>query len=142
MKTSSTTSTSSVFRYYAVSLSLALLNTVLLISIFQLRTADQIIGVTRGHVAIPMESPPVTPMEELEKQLELPPTPESVRREDVERMELQTMYQDAGTADKMKRMFRTPLVHCFAFYSALYVGAEITIGGWAVSLFPLFCGIN
>jgi fucose permease len=39
-----------------------------------------------------------------------------------------------GSGDKMKRILRTPAVHAMAFYLMIYVGVEVTLGGWIVSL--------
>jgi len=42
--------------------------------------------------------------------------------------------RDAGSSgNKMKRIMKTPAVHFMAFYIMIYVGVEVTIGGWAVS---------
>jgi len=124
------------FYYYAVSLSLGLVNVTLLLLIFRLRTADQILG--KHSFGAPPRTHPVaaTPALDHEKQTavnvgcERPapnPGPEAVPGCS------EQAYHDTNTATKMRKMFSSPLLHCLALYSALYVGGEFTIGGWAVS---------
>lgn len=37
------------------------------------------------------------------------------------------------SGNKMSRIMRKPMVHTLAFYTLVYVGAEVTIGGWTVA---------
>ncbi|ODO03159.1 hypothetical protein I350_06004 [Cryptococcus amylolentus CBS 6273] len=45
--------------------------------------------------------------------------------------EVEEKKEDSGS--KMKRILKTPVVHCMAFYIVIHVGVEVTIGGWATS---------
>ncbi|WVQ81604.1 hypothetical protein IAT38_003728 [Cryptococcus sp. DSM 104549] len=95
-----------VYYYFAVSLGLAALIMVLLLVTFRLRTDDQILG-KRGSE---------------EKEVVVGSEGEDA-----------TKKQASDSGDKLKRMLKTPVVHFLGFYMVLYVGVEITIGGWATS---------
>ncbi|ORY26856.1 major facilitator superfamily domain-containing protein [Naematelia encephala] len=41
--------------------------------------------------------------------------------------------EKSASGGKMKRILTTPVVHYMAIYICIYVGVEVTIGGWAVS---------
>lgn len=95
----------SVYFYFAVSLGLALFTALTLVVVFKFRTEDQIVG-RRG---------------------------ENEREEGVEEVGAVRKEQEESSGDKMKRIMKTPAVHFLAFYTMIYVGVEVTIGGWAVS---------
>jgi len=124
------------FLYYAVSLAFGLVNVVLLLSIFRLRTAEQIVGrpvldtIPHTHLASTVATAGH------EKQIDViahaqgpmpSPDPEAPP------MCVESAAHACNTSAKMRKMFSSPLLHCLAFYSALYVGGEFTISGWAVS---------
>ncbi|WVQ81603.1 hypothetical protein IAT38_003727 [Cryptococcus sp. DSM 104549] len=94
-----------VYYYFAVSLGLALIIAVALLCTFRLRTEDQIVG-KRGQ---------------------------EEREGEEGEAEAEMTQEKSDSGDKVKRMMRTPVVHFMAFYMVIYVGVEITIGGWATS---------
>jgi fucose permease len=106
---------STVYYYFAVSLGLALFTCITLFVVFRLRTEDQIVGRREPEAIVESEAP----------------IGESVgEKRDREVQE----RRDAGSSgNKMKRIMKTPAVHFMAFYIMIYVGVEVTIGGWAVS---------
>jgi fucose permease len=106
---------STVYYYFAVSLGLALFTCITLFVVFRLRTEDQIVG---------------------RREPEAIATAEAVEGESVgEKRDREVQERrDAGSSgNKMKRIMKTPAVHFMAFYIMIYVGVEVTIGGWAVS---------
>jgi len=110
---------STVYYYFAVSLGLALFTCVALFTVFRLKTEDQVVG--RREPEVVSQTDAVVGESEGEKR----------DREVQER-------RDAGSSgNKMKRIMKTPAVHFMAFYIMIYVGVEVTIGGWAVSRFPI-----
>ncbi|WVQ76819.1 hypothetical protein IAR50_006493 [Cryptococcus sp. DSM 104548] len=104
-----------VYLYFTVSVALAAVTAAMLLGVFQLRTEDQIVG-NRTE-------------EKEEEEKELPPSETAQGTEPREPVKRQV--QDSGS--KMKRILKTPVVHCMAFYMVIYVGVEVTIGGWATS---------
>lgn len=111
---------STVYYYFAVSLGLALFTSFTLFAVFRLRTEDQIVG---------RRTPEITSADE--NVVDAPIGESSGEKRDREIQE----RRDAGSSgNKMKRIMKTPAVHFMAFYIMIYVGVEVTIGGWAVSL--------
>lgn len=128
---------SNTFFYYAVSLSFGMVNVISLLSIFHLRTAEQILGRDRIQCS-PTHVTAVLPAPDGEKQSSTLADHEAPMREaDTETPPIRGEHREVAcnSATKMRKMFSSPLLHCLAFYSALYVGGEFTIGGWVVS-FP------
>ncbi|CAK9783119.1 MFS general substrate transporter [Cutaneotrichosporon oleaginosum] len=133
-----------VYLYYAVSLGLALATTAALLLVFRLRTEDQVVG-KRAEVPVPSahETEPVDGGLQLELQRthSARPNPESDAAtaadaaadantaHSSESPELR--YEDSSA--KLKRILRKPSVWGLCFYILLYVGVEVTIGGWATS---------
>ncbi|ODN96385.1 hypothetical protein L198_04099 [Cryptococcus wingfieldii CBS 7118] len=101
-----------VYLYFTVSLGLAVLTAALVLGVFRLRTEDQIVG---------------SRQEEVEEKKEVSPT-ETVQEDGPP---VKKINQDSGS--KMKRILKTPVVHYMAFYMVIYVGVEVTIGGWATT---------
>jgi fucose permease len=111
-----------VYYYFAVSLGLALFTCLTLFVVFRLRTEDQIVG-RRESEAISSTS-----QEHEHEGINGESAGEKRDREMMERREA------GSSGNKMKRIMKTPAVHFMAFYIMIYVGVEVTIGGWAVSL--------
>ncbi|ODN75425.1 hypothetical protein L202_06576 [Cryptococcus amylolentus CBS 6039] len=101
-----------VYLYFTVSLGLAVFTAALVLGVFRLRTEDQIVGSRQEEVE---EKKEVFSSETVQK--DGPP--------------VKKINQDSGS--KMKRILKTPVVHCMAFYIVIHVGVEVTIGGWATS---------
>jgi len=113
---------STVYYYFAVSLGLALFTSFTLFAVFRLRTEDQIVG---------RRTPEITSTSGEEVETPVVAGESSGEKRDREIQE----RRDAGSSgNKMKRIMKTPAVHFMAFYIMIYVGVEVTIGGWAVSL--------
>jgi len=110
-----------VYYYFAVSLGLALFTSLALVLVFRLRTEDQVVG-RRGPDEVAAEDVVVGPTGESEG--------EKRDREMLQRREA------GSSGNKMSRIMKTPAVHFMSFYIMIYVGVEVTIGGWAVSLMP------
>jgi fucose permease len=118
---------STVYYYFAVSLGLALFTAFTLFAVFRLRTEDQIVGRRVPESTSSADSVNI-------------PTGESIgEKRDREVQE----RRDAGSSgNKMKRIMKTPAVHFMAFYIMIYVGVEVTIGGWAVSIDDVLYGLS
>ncbi|KIR42653.1 hypothetical protein I307_01001 [Cryptococcus deuterogattii 99/473] len=103
-----------VYLYFAVSLGLAIITAIALVAVFHLRTDDQIVGKREETDQDSTDSSEVPAAVNSEGQvIEKKPKHDS--------------------SSKMKRIMKTPVVHCMAFYMVIYVGVEVTIGGWATS---------
>lgn len=100
---------SRVYLYFVVSLGLGVATVVALLSVFRLRTEDQIVGQR-------LEPPETIPLESLGD-------PEGRDETLVNRKE-----QDEGSGSKFKRILRTPAVHFMAFYLAIYVSGQSVSG--------------
>jgi len=111
---------STVYYYFAVSLGLALFTSFTLFAVFRLRTEDQIVG---------RRTPEITSADE--NVVDAPIGESSGEKRD---REIQGRRDAGSSGNKMKRIMKTPAVHFMAFYIMIYVGVEVTIGGWAVSL--------
>lgn len=107
-----------VYYYFAVSLGLALFTALVLVIVFKFRTEDQIVG-RRGE-------------SESEKE-------ETTGGGEVAAVE---RGQEGSSGDKMRRIMKTPAVHFLAFYTMIYVGVEVTIGGWAVSRYSTWRSVD
>ncbi|OXG26170.1 hypothetical protein C367_02932 [Cryptococcus neoformans Ze90-1] len=103
-----------VYLYFAVSLGLAVMTVVFLVAVFRLRTDDQVVGKREEMDRKSAASSAVPTAMDSEGQLT-----EKKPKQD--------------SASKMKRIMKTPVVHYMAFYMVIYVGVEVTIGGWATS---------
>lgn len=115
-----------VYYYYAVSLGLGALTAIMLISVFRFRTDDQILGPREPEVI------------EGENAVEL--TPEATHDTDASQVEAQSPPPSprnakgaSGSGSKMKRLLRSPTMYFLSVYILIYVGVEVTIGGWATS---------
>lgn len=110
-----------VYYYFAVSLGLALFTSLALFLVFRLRTEDQVVG-RRG-------------IDETTSEEVAAPQPEPYGESSGEKRDRESKERrEAGSSgNKMKRIMKTPAVHFMAFYIMIYVGVEVTIGGWAVS---------
>ncbi|WWC87139.1 uncharacterized protein L201_002025 [Kwoniella dendrophila CBS 6074] len=97
---------SRVYLYFAVSLGLALTTVLALIAVFKLRTDDQIVG-----------------RRQVETRLD----------EDGTSREVDPNHEGGASGGKLKQILTTPVVHYMAFFMLIYVGIEVTIGGWATS---------
>ncbi|WRT64998.1 uncharacterized protein IL334_001939 [Kwoniella shivajii] len=97
---------SKVYLYFAVSLGLALLTVLALVIVFKGRTENQVVG---------------------KRQLEIRVDKSGNSRE------VDPTHEGGGSGGKMKRILSTPVVHFMAFFLLIYVGVEVTIGGWATT---------
>nr|XP_018265730.1 uncharacterized protein I303_02102 [Kwoniella dejecticola CBS 10117]OBR87888.1 hypothetical protein I303_02102 [Kwoniella dejecticola CBS 10117] len=97
---------SRVYLYFAASLGLALVTVLALVVAFRGRTETQIVG---------------------KRQLEIRYNKDGTSKE------VDPTHEGGGSGGKMKQILRTPVVHYMAFYMLIYVGVEVTIGGWATS---------
>jgi fucose permease len=130
---------SRVYLYYAVSLGLAVATTAALLLVFRLRTEDQVVGKRSAEAPTPPPEPTnehgeVLPIElQPQHHPDAPPHPEA--EAEAGRMSVSTApdlkYEDSSA--KLKRILRKPSVWGLCFYILLYVGVEVTIGGWATS---------
>ncbi|WVW78707.1 hypothetical protein I302_100667 [Kwoniella bestiolae CBS 10118] len=96
-----------VYYYFAVSLGLALATVFFLVVVFKGRTDSQIVGKRQMEIRVNNDGT-TTESDPAHKENE-------------------------GSGGKMKQILKTPVVHYMAFYMAIYVGVEVTIGGWATS---------
>ncbi|KIR36392.1 hypothetical protein I310_00521 [Cryptococcus deuterogattii CA1014] len=103
-----------VYLYFAVSLGLAIITAIALVAVFHLRTDDQIVGKREETDQDSTDSSEV---------------PAAVNSEG----QVSEKKPKHDSSSKMKRIMKTPVVHCMAFYMVIYVGVEVTIGGWATS---------
>ncbi|XAO21781.1 hypothetical protein I312_100537 [Cryptococcus bacillisporus CA1280] len=103
-----------VYIYFAVSLGLAIVTAIALVAVFRLRTDDQIVGKREETDQDSTDSSEV---------------PAAVNSEG----QVSEKKPKRDSSSKMKRIMKTPVVHCMAFYMVIYVGVEVTIGGWATS---------
>nr|XP_019008732.1 uncharacterized protein I206_06414 [Kwoniella pini CBS 10737]OCF47513.1 hypothetical protein I206_06414 [Kwoniella pini CBS 10737] len=97
---------SRVYLYFAASLGLALITVLALVVAFRGRTETQIVG---------------------KRQLEIRYNKDGTSKE------VDPTHEGGGSGGKMKQILTTPVVHYMAFYMLIYVGVEVTIGGWATS---------
>jgi MFS family permease len=98
-----------VYLYFAVSLGLGITTVVALLSVFQLRTEDQVVG-KREPAARPAET---------EASNDKDVTAASEPLDEVEKEE------EEGSGNKLKRIWKTPAVHFMAFYLAIYVSSWV-----------------
>lgn len=112
-----------VWLYYCVSLGLSAAITIIVLAVFQLRTDDQIVGRRVPDEFEPPSSPEITDNAGTEKTLGGPDTTPQLQQKQI--------HNDSGT--KMKRILSMPIVWCLSAYILLYVGIEVSIGGWATS---------
>lgn len=114
------------YTYFAVSLALGVITFVVIIAAFRGRTEDQVVG-KRAPSASPTETSASSMPEDKENMAMQPTGAGLVGQEAVE------VHKQEGSGDKMKRIIKTPATHYMAFFIMIYVGIEVTIGGWAVS---------
>ncbi|KAK6903976.1 hypothetical protein I203_107487 [Kwoniella mangroviensis CBS 8507] len=96
-----------VYYYFAVSLGLALVTVLALVVVFRGRTDNQVVG---------------------KRQLEV-----KVNKDGSTTENEPASKENEGSGGKMKQILKAPVVHYMAFYMLIYVGIEVTIGGWATS---------
>ncbi|ORX34412.1 major facilitator superfamily domain-containing protein [Kockovaella imperatae] len=126
---------SQVYLYFWVSLGMAALTVTSLVLVFRLRTEDQVVGRRKDPLAVGTETVAQSggTSAEIESDVELKarptgdvsahlPTPDSTSAKESK--------QRGGSSGKMKRIMTTPAVHYMAFYICIYVGVEVTLGGW------------
>ncbi|KAI9634044.1 major facilitator superfamily domain-containing protein [Dioszegia hungarica] len=105
--------TSRFYLYFTISLALALGTVVVLLLTFKGRSEDQIVG-QRSEARANEEKP---------KDVTMVPT-ESGEVADLE---------VRGSSQKLKAILSTPRAYFLAIYIFLYMGVEVTIGGWATT---------
>lgn len=114
------------YTYFAVSLALGVTTLLILVLAFRGRTEDQVVGKRAPDAVAAADA---SQSQEVKENMALQPTGAGlVGQEAVE------VQKQAGSGDKMKRIIKTPATHYMAFFIMIYVGIEVTIGGWAVSL--------
>jgi fucose permease len=149
-----------VYLYYAASLGLAAVTAILLLVVFQMRTDDQVVGFrasgsdaekdkekekekekekpqvevegagTTEESPFPAEKNTYTsPTATATAEGQLSPAETEAARAKAEK-KAATAHQSGS---KMKRIVRSPAVWLLAIYILIYVGVEVTIGGWATS---------
>lgn len=137
-----------VYLYYAVSLGLAIVTAITLILVFQFRTDDQVVGFRDAEVIREKEERPaidngVTHNQDAESGataivspgVEEVPTPTDPSAPDA-RAAAKAADKAAKahqSGSKMKRIIRSPAIYLLSAYILIYVGVEVTIGGWATS---------
>ncbi|WWC85360.1 uncharacterized protein L201_000223 [Kwoniella dendrophila CBS 6074] len=99
---------SRVYLYFAVSEGLALATVLALVVVFRLRTDEQIVGRRQTETRIDKEG----------TSRQVDPNHEGGA---------------SASGGKLKQILTTPVVHYMALFLLLYVGIEVTIGGWATS---------
>ncbi|BEI81085.1 hypothetical protein CcaverHIS002_0202450 [Cutaneotrichosporon cavernicola] len=130
---------SRVYLYYSVSLGLALFTTIALILVFRFRTEDQVVGKRLPESATPPPEPePKTDEngEELPAELQPENHPDAHPDPDPEAgrvSESTTDFKHQDSSTKLKRILSMPKVWGLCLYIFLYVGVEVTIGGWATT---------
>jgi hypothetical protein len=138
---------SRVYLYFCVSLGMAIMTASLLILVFRGRTDDQVVGTREPDTKSPgteLKSREATQANSLDTPSStMAPaashtTPGSVDKVDVEAAVSTPSH--GGSGGKMKSIIAMPSVHYMAFYIMIYVGVEVTIGGWAVSCLCLVRG--
>lgn len=98
-----------VYIYFAVSLGLAIVTAIALVAVFRLRTDDQIVGKREETDQDSTDSSEV---------------PAAVNSEG----QVSEKKPKRDSSSKMKRIMKTPVVHCMAFYMVIYV--SITTSLW------------
>lgn len=98
-----------VYIYFAVSLGLAIVTAIALVAVFRLRTDDQIVGKREETDQDSTDSSEV---------------PAAVNSEG----QGSEKKPKRDSSSKMKRIMKTPVVHCMAFYMVIYV--SITTSLW------------
>lgn len=98
-----------VYLYFAVSLGLAIMTAIALVVVFRLRTDDQIVG-KRGETD--------------QESTDSSEVPTAVNSEG----QVSEKKPKHDSSSKMKRIMKTPVVHCMAFYMVIYV--SITTSLW------------
>lgn len=131
-----------VYLYYAVSLGLAFLTTIALLAVFRLRTEDQVVG-RRGSITatpVPTDDPAavaaaVDGENELPLELQRQSNPLNDHPEAGRMSEASTSpdFKFEDSSAKLKRLLKMPVVWGMCIYILLYVGVEVTIGGWATT---------
>lgn len=97
---------------YAVSLGLSIVNLGVLVWVFKLKNTEQLLG--------PAVRDP-------------PPIVGESERADAARLEEEIVHAPEGSGAKFGRIVRTPTVVFLGFFIFVYVGLEITIGGWVAN---------
>lgn len=114
-----------VWLYYAVSLGLAAFTVVMLLIVFRLRTDDQVVG-----RRLPDEFERTYTSGNSEKTVPCGDAAGALTSDASDNAQKQ-LHNDSST--KMKRILGRPIVWALSAYILLYVGIEVTIGGWATS---------
>lgn len=128
-----------VYLYYAVSLGLALVTTIALLAVFRLRTEDQVVGKRSTAAPTPVAADdPAALAVSGGSELPLELQPQSNPLNDVEASRVSETstapdFKFEESSTKLKRILRMPVVWALCFYILLYVGVEVTIGGWATT---------
>ena len=147
-----------VYLYFWVSLGLAGLTVASLVLVFRFRTEDQVVGRRKDPLAVgtavenqdekalqPLRAPKGAFREE-----DIGPEPSgagtTIEGEVVGTPHDSTRSSSAerktgpkGSGSKMRRIMGTPSVHFMACYICIYVGVEVTLGGWIVSPHLRYC---
>ena len=131
-----------VYLYFWVSLGIAGLTVAALVLVYRFRTEDQVVGRRKDPLAVGTETE-ARPEAGGEKDRDLDPSAglelgsrtqsEIPTATTTDSTEEQPKKGSRGSGGKLKRIMKTPSVHFMAFYICIYVGVEVTLGGWIVS---------
>lgn len=129
-----------VYLFFVVSVGLAIMTATLLIVVFKGRTIEQVVGSNMDDepaVDPPAVEDPEKAGEVPDRSMELTATTDTVCETPTGESPAPSAEKErarpASSGNKMKQILRMPTVHLIAFYLLLYVGYEVTIGGWATS---------
>jgi hypothetical protein len=129
--------------HYLTSLGVAIINLVLVLYAFRLKSIETLFS-DAGYIEATAEpekeitvAATAYPVEKVEEEGAVPSVPTGNRHIDPERSVTQTdvvqVTNQAGSAQKMGQIIRDPVVLLISFFAFVYVGLEITIGGWIVT---------
>ena len=138
-----------VYLYFWVSLGLAGLTVAALVLVFRFRTEDQVVGRRKDPSAVGTEvenqdEKALQPLSGSGKAIReeetgdssagtLPEGEGEANHESANSSSVDQIQVAKGSGSKMRRIMTTPAVHFMAFYICIYVGVEVTLGGWIVS---------
>lgn len=118
--------------HYLTSVGIGVINLFLVVYYFRFKTIEKLFSDV-GYIEATVEEPVATPTSS-EDQSGM----ERERRHiDPEQIDTETtvvaVTKPSGSANKMGRIIRDPVVLLVSFWAFIYVGTEITIGGWIVT---------
>lgn len=118
--------------HYLTSVGIGVINLLLVVYYFRFKTIEKLFSDV-GYIEATVEEPMATPTS-TENQSGM----ERERRHvDPEQIDMDTTVlaapKPSGSANKMGRIIRDPVVLLVCLWAFIYVGTEVTIGGWIVT---------